>query len=195
MGGGIFNIDLKHDEPHTGSKGVQLSSIEILSKVGADVEEKVQYRGVRFSSARKRNPVAVWRAISASTFQFQDFGPATRMGSLQCRVCGTQAERSRNENSWELVQSTSGKNRPVDQRDDYQEAKRTHERLYVEHGQATPDSTPRIKFDNDEVNKLLAPKSVPSVSRWYDHRSTSSSSSSWQAASWWKSSSWNERFF
>ena len=30
---------------------------------------------------------------------------------------------------------------------------------------------------------------------WYDHPSTSSSSSSWQAASWWKSSSWNERQF
>ena len=31
--------------------------------------------------------------------------------------------------------------------------------------------------------------------RWYDHPSTSSSSSSWQTASWWKSSSWTERFF
>ena len=29
---------------------------------------------------------------------------------------------------------------------------------------ATPDSTPRIKFDKDEVNKLLRPKRVPSVS-------------------------------
>ena len=29
---------------------------------------------------------------------------------------------------------------------------------------ATPESTPRIKFDNDEVNNLLAPKRVPSVS-------------------------------
>ena len=29
---------------------------------------------------------------------------------------------------------------------------------------ATPCSTPRIKFDNDEVNNLLRPKRVPSVS-------------------------------
>ena len=29
---------------------------------------------------------------------------------------------------------------------------------------ATPDSTPRTKFDNDEVNKLLGPNRVPSVS-------------------------------
>ena len=29
---------------------------------------------------------------------------------------------------------------------------------------ATPESTPRIKFDHDEVNKLLRPKRVPSVS-------------------------------
>ena len=31
--------------------------------------------------------------------------------------------------------NTSGKNGPMDQRDDYQEAKRTRERLYEEHGQ------------------------------------------------------------
>ena len=31
--------------------------------------------------------------------------------------------------------------------------------------------------------------------KWYDHPSTSSSSSSWQAASWWKSTQWDERFF
>ena len=66
---------------------------------------------------------------------------------------------------------------------------------------ATPESTPRIKFDNDEVNNSLGPKRVLSVSHtktvwgWYDHPSTSSSSSSWQAASWWKSSSWKERQF
>ena len=64
---------------------------------------------------------------------------------------------------------------------------------------ATPYSTPRIKFDNDEVNNLLGPKRVPSVStktgwRRYDHPSTSSSSSSWQAASWWKSSSGSRCF-
>ena len=92
MGNGIFNIDLKHDEPHTGSKGVQLSSSEILSKVGADVEEKVQYRGVRLWSARRRNPVAVWRAISASTCQFQDF--ALRLGRARFNVACARHKQS-----------------------------------------------------------------------------------------------------
>ena len=45
----------------------------------------------------------------------------------------------------------------MDQRDDNQEAERTHEKLHEEH-RATPDSTARVKFDNDE------PKRVPSVS-------------------------------
>ena len=77
----------------------------------------------------------------------------------------TQAERNRNKISWKLVLNTSGKNGPVDQRNDYQEAKRTHERLHEEHGKGnTRLSTPRIKFDNDEVNHLLGPKRVPSVS-------------------------------
>ena len=56
----------------------------------------------------------------------------------------TQGERSRNENSWKVVLNTSGKNGPM----------RSVET-------ATPDSTPRIKFDDDEVNNLLGPKSSP----------------------------------
>ena len=61
------------------------------------------------------------------------------------------------------------------------------------------DQHKEVEFDNDEVNNLLGPKRVPSVStpktgwRWYDHPSTSSSSFGWQADSWWKSSSGNER--
>ena len=46
----------------------------------------------------------------------------------------TTAERSRNENSWKLVLNISEKNGPMNQRDDNQEAKRTGERLYEEHG-------------------------------------------------------------
>ena len=46
----------------------------------------------------------------------------------------TTAERSRNENSWNLVLDTSGKHGPMEQRDDYQEAEKTKERLYEEHG-------------------------------------------------------------
>ena len=41
----------------------------------------------------------------------------------------TQAERSRNDTSWKLVPNTSGKNGPMDQRYDYQEAERTNQRL------------------------------------------------------------------
>ena len=74
----------------------------------------------------------------------------------------TQGERSRNENSWKVVLNTSGKNGPMDQRDDYQEAKRTKKRDCMKSVEtATPDSTPRIKFDDDEVNNLLGPKSSP----------------------------------
>ena len=36
----------------------------------------------------------------------------------------TRWERSRNENSWKLVQNSGGANGPVDQRDDYKEAKK-----------------------------------------------------------------------
>ena len=36
----------------------------------------------------------------------------------------TTAERSRNENSWNLVLDTSGKHGPLEQQDDYQEAEK-----------------------------------------------------------------------
>ena len=113
----------------------------------------------------------------------------------------TQAERSRNEN-WKLVLNTSGKDHPMDQRDDYQEAKKELMRDCMRSMErATPDSTPRIKLDNDEVNNLQGQKRVPSVStpKRVGGRTTIHQQvlhpESWQAASLWKSSSWNERFF
>ena len=53
------------------------------------------------------------------------------------------AERSRNEHSWKLAPNTSGKNGPMDPRDDYQEGKRTHERLYEEHGKGNTRLHPK----------------------------------------------------
>ena len=114
----------------------------------------------------------------------------------------TQAERSRNDNSSKLAQHSSGKNGPMDQRDDYQEAKITNKRDCMRSmGRATPKSIPKIKFDNDEVNNSLGPKRVLSVST----RTRVGGGTTihqqvlhpqvWQAASWWKSSSWNDRFF
>ena len=54
--------------------------------------------------------------------------------TLKTRGISAQAERSKHVNSWKLVLNTSDKNGPTDQRDDHQQAKRTHERLYEEHG-------------------------------------------------------------
>ena len=110
----------------------------------------------------------------------------------------TQAERRRNENYWKLVLNTSGKNVLVDQRDDYQEAGRTCERLYEEQRKGNTRLHPKDQVRQRRNQQLLGPKSSERVDpktgwRWYDHPSTSSSSSIWQAASWWKSSSWNER--
>ena len=54
--------------------------------------------------------------------------------TIMDRFLNSPLERSRNGNSWKLVPNTSGKNGPMDQRDDYQEAKGTRERLCEEHG-------------------------------------------------------------
>ena len=48
----------------------------------------------------------------------------------------TRWERSRNENSWKLVLNSEGANGPVDQRDDFKEAKKTCDRLYTEYAAA-----------------------------------------------------------
>ena len=112
-----------------------------------------------------------------------------------------QAERSRKENSWKLALNTSGKNGPMDQRDDYREAKKTHERLFQEHGKGNTRLHPKDQVrqrrsqqltGTEEGTERVDPKTGW---KWYEHPSTSSSPSSWQAASWRKSSSWNARYF
>ena len=45
---------------------------------------------------------------------------------------GTKAERSTHEDSWKMVLNSSGPTGPVVERDDYEEAKRTLERLHKE---------------------------------------------------------------
>ena len=75
----------------------------------------------------------------------------------------TQAERSRNVNSWKLVPKTSVRNGPMDQRDDCQEAERTHERLTVCGAWTGQHQTPP-QGSSSTTNNLLVPKRGPSVS-------------------------------
>ena len=113
----------------------------------------------------------------------------------------TQAERSRNESSWKLVLNTSGKNGSMDQRDDYQEAERTHRRLCEEHGKGnsrlhTKDQVRQRRSQQFTWTEEGSERVDPTEGwRWHDHPPTSSSSSRWQAASRWKSSSWDALYF
>ena len=106
----------------------------------------------------------------------------------------TTAERSRNENSWKLVR-TLWINETITKK--LKEVKRDSMRSME---RATPESIPKIKFDNDEVNILLGPKKVLSVStpKRFGGGTTIHQQAlhlQWQAASWWKSSSLTERYF
>ena len=68
----------------------------------------------------------------------------------------TRWERSRNENSWELVLDSGGANGLVDQRDDNEEAKKTCDMLYREYAATARYVNTRIhpqdKFDKDQNN-------------------------------------------
>ena len=55
----------------------------------------------------------------------------------------TAAERARRENTWFLVRHSSGPNGPVNQREDYEEAEKTCQRLCQESGQAHHKLHPR----------------------------------------------------
>ena len=79
----------------------------------------------------------------------------------------------------------------MDQRNDYQEAQRTKERLYEEHGKGNTRIYPKDQVrqrrsqqfsGTEEGSERVDPRTGW---RWFDHPSTSTSSSSWQAASWW----------
>ena len=104
----------------------------------------------------------------------------------------TAAERIRRENTWVFVLSSSGPNGPMNQREDYQEAKRIKERLYQESGQANTNEQVRQRPGqpfawHDEGSERVDPKTGW---RWYNSNpSASSSSSRWQPSSWWQSSS------
>ena len=92
-----------------------------------------------------------------------------------------------------------GKNGLMDQRDDYPEAKRPVRDCMRSIGKGNTRHHPKDQvrqrrsqqFTGTEAgSERVDPKTGW---RWHDNPSTSSSSSSWQAASWWKSSPWNER--
>ena len=68
----------------------------------------------------------------------------------------TQAERRRNENSGKLVLNTSGRKGPTDQRDDDQEARRTHERLYEEHGKGNTRLHPKDQVRQRRRQQFVA---------------------------------------
>ena len=81
-----------------------------------------------------------------------------------------------------LYETLRGKNGPMDQGDDYQEADRTYERLYEEHGKDNTRLHPKDQVrqrrsqrftETEERSERVDPKTN---SRWYDHLSTSSSS-------------------
>ena len=115
----------------------------------------------------------------------------------------TAAERARRENTWVLVLNSSGPNGPMNQREDYQEAKRICKRQYQESGQAHhrlhSREQVRMRPDqpfawHDEGSERVDPKTG---GKWYDTQSAASSSSTgWQPSSWWpwsQTSKWSAR--
>ena len=82
---------------------------------------------------------------------------------------------------WKLVLNTSGTNGPMDQRDDYKEVRRTHERLHEVHGKGNTrlHSNDQVRHrrtqqftGTEEGSERVDPKTGW---RWYDYPSTSSS--------------------
>ena len=65
------------------------------------------------------------------------------MGAEDHSYIATAAERSRRENTLVLALDSSGPNGPMNQREDYEEAKKTCQRLYQESGQAHHRLHPR----------------------------------------------------
>ena len=104
--------------------------------------------------------------------------------------------------------NSSGPNVPMNQREDYQEAKR-NKNVYIEHlAKLTTDFMPESKFQCDQTNHPLGTTKVRSAStqRQAGNGTTVSQQqallfSGWQASAWWQSSSWSltskwcERYF
>ena len=122
----------------------------------------------------------------------------------------TRGKRSRNENSWRLVLEAECANVPLDQRDDYKEAKETCNRLHKEHaGTAGCGNTtihpqqqvrkrPNQQFEGYEEDSYRLDSSTGWKYYVPTTRNSSSSSSSWwqPSDSWWaawkwESSSWS----
>ena len=99
----------------------------------------------------------------------------------------TAEERKRRENSWVLVLNSSGKNGPMDQREDYAEAIKIKERLYKEYreGNARLHPSEQVRqrasqpfFQSSEGTEGVDPKTGW---KWYPSAASSSSSSSWHS--------------
>ena len=125
----------------------------------------------------------------------------------------TKEQRSRNENSWKLSLNAEGANGPLDQRDDFKDAKETCKRLYHEHTaidgcgntpippQQQVRQRPNQQFEGHEE---YSNRPDPSGWKYYitaAMHSCSSPASWWQPSdSWWStwnwdSSSWSEQLF
>ena len=110
-------------------------------------------------------------------------------------------ERKRCENSWVLVLNSQGKNGPMNQCENYTEAKRIKERLYEESGERNTNIH-HSKQVRQRANQLSsrsregAERIDPTTGRkWYHSAASSSSSSSWWQSTdqWWQAWSWNEQ--
>ena len=117
----------------------------------------------------------------------------------------TRWERSRNENSWNLVLNSDGANGPVDQRDDDKEAKKTCERLYREyaaaagyvntriHPQDQVRQRPEQQFEGQEADFYrIDPETGWKYYLLATTTRTSSSLSWWRPSdSWWTAWNWD----
>ena len=102
------------------------------------------------------------------------------------------AERARRGNTWVLVLDSSGPNGPMNQREDYQEAKRIKLTTdFILESKSECDQTNQFAW-HDEGSERVDPKTGW---RWYDTQAAASSSFfflGWQPSSWWQSSSWSQ---
>ena len=112
----------------------------------------------------------------------------------------TKEERCRNENAWKLSSNAEGVQGPLNQRNDFKDAKQTCKRLYHEKTTITgsgnkpihPEQQVRQKHDQQfESHETHVHLSSSSSSRWQP------SSDLWSMWNWdsWKSSPWSEQCF
>ena len=107
-----FLLIVKREHPST----IKAKRAKSTEKTRGDSKS---YRGTKSS----RKPAAVENICAANDV----------IASEDDSYIATRWERSRNENSWKLVLNSEGTNGPVDQRDDYKEAKKTCDKLNREY--------------------------------------------------------------